>query len=163
MPSTKDKLQEKMSAFIHSASESELESMERMLSGWEKKRKGYYHSEMGSLLQLESHWEEDTYVVTLPLHKDLENKMDITHGGVIATMLDDTMGEVAGREAPEGYSAVTLEIKINYVKPGTGENLRCEAKCLSKSKKTIFMTGSVFKDDGSLAAHATATFYAVRL
>ncbi|SFE42021.1 PaaI family thioesterase [Alteribacillus iranensis] len=162
MPLTKKSLQERYESFINTASDSEIDVMERMLSGWEKKRDGEYDSFIGSWLQPRSHWEENTLVVTIPNHKGLENILEITHGGVTATLLDNSMGIAADTIAPEGYAAVTLEMKINFMKPGKGNELRCEASILSHSRKTAVTSGSVYREDGTQIAHATATFYFVR-
>ncbi|WP_240375076.1 PaaI family thioesterase [Bacillus piscicola] len=162
MSQTRSELQNKYTSFLESASDKELEIMERALSGWEKKRGGCYSSYVTSWLQPDYEWREDqSLAVTIPLHTGLYNELHIAHGGVTATLLDSAMGTLADKEAPVGYGAVTMEIKINYIKPGKGHSLRCLTKVLSKTKKTIITEGSVYNDKDALIAHATATFYVI--
>ncbi|WP_158735491.1 PaaI family thioesterase [Alteribacillus sp. YIM 98480] len=161
---SKNELQERYAAFIENATEEEQNVMEEMIRGWEGKREGQYYSFVGSWLQTNRNWKDDeTYEVTIPLHKGLENPLSMVHGGVTATLLDSTMGGLANEITPEGKGSVTLEMKINYIKPGKGETLRCESKVISKSKSMIVTEGKVYNDDNQVIAFGSGTFYIINL
>lgn len=89
-----------------------------------------------------------------PWHKQ---HMGVVHGGAIATLADNAgwYAVIGGLE--KGYSAVTIEMKVNYLKPAFGEVLRAEARVINKTKKTAFTTIEVMVKD-LVIAYATATF-----
>ncbi|RSL29589.1 PaaI family thioesterase [Salibacterium salarium] len=159
---SKKELLEKYTTFIQNATGEELEVLEHMLHGWEGKRTNQYGSYIGSWLQADRQWVDDqTYEVIIPLNKTFENPLEIVHGGVTATLLDTAMGGLANESAPDGHASVTMEMKINYLKPGKGSFLRSESIMLSKSRRTIVTEGKVYNDKDILIAHATATFYII--
>ncbi|MFB4162530.1 PaaI family thioesterase [Alteribacillus sp. JSM 102045] len=162
MSISKNELQERYAVFIEEASEDEMIVLEETIKGWEGRRNGKYFSFVGGWLQTNRRWKDDNiYEVTIPLHKGLENPLSIVHGGVTATLLDSTMGGLANELTPEGKGSVTLEMKINYIKPGTGETLRCEAVLISRSKSMIIIEGKVFNDQDEVVAYGSGTFYVI--
>lgn len=83
--------------------------------------------------------------------------MGFVHGGVISTLMDNTGWYAAVSNLPEGYTSVTMEIKINYLKPASGENLIASAKVLRQGKTTSFVTIELHDGD-KLVAFATGTY-----
>ena len=79
------------------------------------------------------------------------------HGGVIATLLDNTGWYAAVSNVEKGYTAVTMEMKINYLKPAKGKYLEAIATVKSQGRTTSFVTIDM-KCDGKLVAFATATY-----
>ncbi len=90
-----------------------------------------------------------------PYHKQ---HFGVVHGGAIATLADHCGWCAAVSVLEVGFSAVTIEIKINYLKPAKGEILKAEAKVINQSKRTIFTTIEIFSKD-TLVAYATATYH----
>ena len=82
----------------------------------------------------------------------------VVHGGAIATLADHCGWYAAVSVLEKGFSAVTIEIKINYLKPAKDEVLKAEAKVINQSKRTIFTTIEIFSKD-ILVAYATATYH----
>jgi uncharacterized protein (TIGR00369 family) len=83
--------------------------------------------------------------------------LDFIHGGVISTLLDNTGWYAAVSTLEEGYTAVTMEIKINYLKPASGKYLLAIAKVVSQGKRTAFVTTELMCDN-KLVAFATASY-----
>lgn len=83
--------------------------------------------------------------------------MGVVHGGAIATLADHTGWYAVISEVEKGFSSVTIEIKINYLKPANGDVLRAEAKVVNRTKRTAFATIEIFSKD-LLVAYATGTY-----
>ena len=90
-----------------------------------------------------------------PYHKQ---HFGVVHGGAIATLADHCGWCAAVSVLDKGFSAVTIEIKINYLKPARDEILIAEAKVVNQSKRTIFTTIEIFSKN-TLVAYATGTFH----
>ena len=90
-----------------------------------------------------------------PHHKQ---HFGVVHGGAIATLADHCGWYAAISVLEPGFSAVTIELKINYLKPARDEVLKAEARVVNQSKRSIFVTIEVFSKD-TLVAYATGTFH----
>nr|WP_321265789.1 PaaI family thioesterase [uncultured Sulfurimonas sp.] len=90
-----------------------------------------------------------------PHHKQ---HFGVVHGGAIATLADHCGWYAAVSVLDKGFSAVTIEIKINYLKPARDEVLKAEARVVNQSKRTIFTTIEIFSKD-TLVAYATGTYH----
>ena len=81
------------------------------------------------------------------------------HAGVIATLADHSAGGAA-RSVTDERDVVTIEYKINYLRPAVGEQLRCVAKVVSKGQSIVVTTADVFaihNGQEKLAATLTET------
>ena len=74
---------------------------------------------------------------------------DFVHGGVIATLADHTAGASAATLIPVGKAVLTVEYKINLLRPGRGEKLRCRADVLKAGKTISVSESEVFAVDGN--------------
>ena len=79
------------------------------------------------------------------------------HGGVISTLMDNTGWYAAVSNLEEGFTAVTMEIKINYLKPASGKHLIASAEVKREGKTTSFVTIELH-DEGRLVAFATGSY-----
>jgi len=79
------------------------------------------------------------------------------HGGVISTLMDNTGWYAAVSNLDAGYTAVTMEIKINYLKPASGKHLLATAAVKRQGRKTSFVLIELH-DEGKLVAFATGTY-----
>jgi len=81
------------------------------------------------------------------------------HAGVLATIADHTAGGAARAVSGE-RDVITIEFKINFLRPAIGERLRCRARVLRAGKSIIVSEAEVFalKDgEEKLVAKATET------
>jgi uncharacterized protein (TIGR00369 family) len=81
------------------------------------------------------------------------------HAGVLATLADHTAGGAA-RAASGERDVITIEFKINFLRPAVGDRLRCRARVLRAGKAIVVSESEVFavKDgEEKLVAKATET------
>ena len=83
--------------------------------------------------------------------------LGVVHGGAIATLADHCGWYAVISQLDKGFTSVTIELKINYLKPAKGEILTAEAKVVNRTKRTAFTTIEIFAKD-TLVAFATATY-----
>lgn len=79
------------------------------------------------------------------------------HGGVISTLMDNTGWYAAMSTLDNDYTAVTMEIKINYLKPASGNYLLAKAVVKRQGKTTSFVTIELMCED-KLVAYSTGTY-----
>jgi uncharacterized protein (TIGR00369 family) len=82
------------------------------------------------------------------------------HAGVMAAMADHTMGAAAQTLAPEGFWAVTAELKTSCLRAAAGERLVCEARVLKPGRQVTFTEAEVWAEGGgrrTLVVKASAT------
>ena len=86
------------------------------------------------------------------------------HAGVMATMADHTAGYSAFTIVPEDFQILTIEFKINFLKPAFGHSLVCRSRVIREGSQIIISESEVFDiRDGveTLAAKAMVTLMAV--
>ena len=89
--------------------------------------------------------------------EEFYNPMGTVQGGLLAAMLDDTMGPaVASTLGPEEF-ATTLEMKVSFQRPAHAGRLIGEGRVVHKGRSIVFAEGSLRAEDGSLIATATTT------
>jgi len=90
--------------------------------------------------------------------KDIHKQhLGVVHGGAIATLADHAGWYAAVSLIDKEQTCVTIELKINYLKPAFEDRLKAKAKVLNRSKKTVFVTMEL-SDNNRVIAFATATF-----
>ncbi len=102
-------------------------------------------------------------VLGLDLTERHMNSWQITHGGVIMTMLDVVMA-MAGRSlSAEHKGVVTIEMKTSFIQPGgvSGGRLEARGKAFHQSTTMCFCEGEVWNGD-QLVAKAMGTFKYLR-
>ena len=78
---------------------------------------------------------------------------DITHGGIISTLLDEAMAKLV---YAMGYLALTAELNIRYKKPAKiGEELIVSGWVVSEVKRVISCAAEIRNPRGELVAEAT--------
>ena len=101
-------------------------------------------------------WCETTLDIT-PRHLQQDS---FIHAGVQATMADHTAGGAGGTVIREDEIVLSVEFKINFLRPAVGQSLRCKANILKAGKTLIVVESEVFTRDGAqekLTAKATVT------
>ena len=86
------------------------------------------------------------------------------HAGVMATMADHTAGYAAFTTVGEEFQILTVEFKVNFLKPAFGEVLICRPKVIRDGNSIIVSESEVFdvrKGEEILAAKAMVTLMAV--
>lgn len=84
----------------------------------------------------------------------------VVHAGVQATIADHTAGATAGTLLASDETVLTLEFKINLLRPAIGEKLFCRADMLKAGRKISVVESEVYMINGDqrkLASKATVT------
>ncbi|MDX9715603.1 MAG: PaaI family thioesterase [Dissulfurispiraceae bacterium] len=86
---------------------------------------------------------------------DLQGYKDVTHGGIVSTLLDEVMVHAAIRD---GVMPATAEITVRFKKPMiTGQAVIIEGKVTKRNSRLIETHGIIKKEsDGTIIAEATA-------
>ncbi len=66
------------------------------------------------------------------------------HAGVMATMADHTAGYSAFTIVPEDVQILTIEFKVNFLRPAFGESLICRAQVIKEGRQVIVSESDVF-------------------
>ena len=80
----------------------------------------------------------------LKIRPDHRQQDGFVHAGVIATMADHTAGYAAYTTVSEEFRILTIEFKINYFRPATGDAVVCRSSVISNGKKIIVSESEVF-------------------
>jgi len=92
-------------------------------------------------------WSEGICETSLAVQERLRQQHGFIHGGVIATMADHTAGGAA-RSVSGDKDVLTVEFKINYLRPAMGDRLRCTATVLRAGKTVIVAEALVYAGNG---------------
>lgn len=65
------------------------------------------------------------------------------HAGVMATMADHTAGYAAFTTVPEDHQILTVEFKINFLRPAHGNSLVCRARVIREGTRIIVAESEV--------------------
>ncbi len=66
------------------------------------------------------------------------------HAGVMATMADHTAGYSAFTTVPENMQILTIEFKVNFLRPAFGEALICNSRVIREGRQIIVSESEVF-------------------
>lgn len=108
-----------------------------------------------NLMGLHLHFRTDengcyTSFVPQPVHQSYDGRM---HGGLISTLLDETMGNY-----PYMYEhkvAYTARLEVRFRQPvRIGERIHVITKVKRRKGQLLEMTGQVIREDGTVAAEA---------
>lgn len=80
------------------------------------------------------------------------------HGGIQATLIDAAVASALLPMLEENEITSTVELKTNYLRPGSGEKLICKGMIKHKGKTLAYGQADIFNDSGKLIASGTATF-----
>ncbi|MFW5971648.1 MAG: PaaI family thioesterase, partial [Desulfovermiculus sp.] len=97
--------------------------------------------------------------------QDFHRQQDgFIHAGVLATMADHTAGYAGFTVAPENHQILTVEFKINFLRPSYGQTVICESSVLKPGKTLIVAESNLWDQRGEnrvQTARATVTLMAV--
>ncbi len=100
------------------------------------------------------------FTIRCPLQAFHRQHDGLVHGGVLATLADTAAALAAYTLAAPGQRIVTIEFKINYLRPAAGSALLCRGTVLRPGRTITVSEAEIFSLDGetrTLAAKALAT------
>ncbi|MBL8584173.1 MAG: PaaI family thioesterase [Rhizobiaceae bacterium] len=111
---------------------------------------------LARLLELEISYSDEACSIAFPVRDFLFNPQGSLHGGVIATVMDISMGHLLKHAF--GAGGATLEMKLQYLRPVLPPSATCQGCLLRRGRNISFMESRVWDAEGRLAVHATATW-----
>jgi len=88
--------------------------------------------------------------VQLKARKELTQQNGFLHGGVVATLADVAGGYAAFTLFEAGADILTVEIKINYLAPASGEALIARGEVIKSGRTLTIVRGEVFAVDAGV-------------
>ncbi len=82
-------------------------------------------------------------------------------GGILSALADIAMAVAHDTLLEEHEGGVTLELKINFIKPVRDGTLRAVGRVLTKGRRISVVESDVRNADDDLVARATGTFMIV--
>ena len=100
-------------------------------------------------------------VTTLRVEDYHLNVKNTVHGGVIATMLDNVIGDSIAIEV--NCSVITINLTINYVAPvKVNSLLTATGKVIKQGYRIAMAEGTIMDEEGNLIAKGSGTFKIIR-
>ncbi len=86
------------------------------------------------------------------------------HGGLVSTILDETIGRALMMGEATQFWGVTVEISVRFKKPAPlGEELRVIGRITADGKRLFEGTGELLLPDGTIAAEARGRYLKMAL
>ncbi|PQA85642.1 PaaI family thioesterase [Hyphococcus luteus] len=102
-------------------------------------------------------FEEGYVALEVAPKESLVQFMGYVHAGVVTGLADHAAGACYASVLPEGKACLTVELKINFMKPAEGDMLVAEATALSRGRSIGVVRSDVWAEkDGARAMVATA-------
>ncbi len=110
------------------------------------------------------HVSEGRFETSLSVRSEHRQQDGFVHAGVIATMADHTAGYAGYTLIPETARILSIEFKVNLLKPAVGNLLLCRSAVISQGKRIIVAESNLFSQQETIEKHvarATVTLMAV--
>ncbi len=105
-------------------------------------------------LKLDFRFEGEEYVTEFEVRPEYQGWMGIVHGGLLATVLDETMARLLWEKE---LNAITGRLNVRYHdRLGVGESVTVRARIMKQRSPLIETSAEAAKADGTVVAEATA-------
>jgi uncharacterized protein (TIGR00369 family) len=106
--------------------------------------------------------ESGIVTVVCPFDERLTQQHGLLHGGVLASLVDVACGYAALTMMPDDREVLTVEFKINFLKPAKTDRLIAVGKVVQAGRTLTVCEGSVFDATRTrVLARMTATMMSV--
>jgi uncharacterized protein (TIGR00369 family) len=110
--------------------------------------------------------EPGTVEVTLPYRNDLGQQDGYLHAGIVTTIADSAAGYAAYSLMPPGSQVLSVEFKVNLLRPARGETFVARAEVIKPGKTLTVARADVFgvarSQERELVATMLATIICLR-
>ena len=104
--------------------------------------------------------------ITLPYRADLAQQNGYLHAGIVTTIADSACGYAAYTLMPAGSNVLSVEFKLNLLRPAQGETFVTRAEVIKAGKTLTVVRADVFTMNGNkerrLVASMQGTMICVR-
>jgi uncharacterized protein (TIGR00369 family) len=87
--------------------------------------------------------------ISLPYRKDLTQQNGYLHAGIITTIADSAAGYAAFSLMPAGAGVLSVEFKVNLLRPASGETFLARAEVIKAGKTLTVVRSDVFGISGN--------------
>lgn len=124
--------------------------------------KSFTESNFWNFMGLEvEQFERGQVTLKLPMRYEFENVQGMPHGGVLASILDTSMGITI---ASLGYeNSTTLDMNIHFLKALQAGDIHCKGSVIHQGNSTFFAESLAYDDNGAVLAHANGVFRAKKI
>jgi uncharacterized protein (TIGR00369 family) len=98
-----------------------------------------------------------TLKASFDITEEFTNPAGNIQGGIIAAMLDDTMGPALVATLEANQFAPTLNLNVSFIKGAKPGKFFATGKVINKGRSICYLSGELFDSDNNLIATATAT------
>lgn len=158
----KSQIQDLLAQLLENSSEEDEEVLLYLLTGLQDKSKGIYNRYINAVLHMEGEYNADEATVRIPITPVIHNNIKAPHGGILATIADTAMGDLASKSVPKGYNVVTTNLTISYLKTTTNKELVAHSRFVHKGSQMLVMECIVEDETGKKLATATGTFFVIQ-
>jgi uncharacterized protein (TIGR00369 family) len=95
--------------------------------------------------------------ITLPYRADLTQQRGFLHAGVVTTIADSACGYAAYSLMPAGSEVLSVEFKVNLLRPAQGESFLARAEVIKAGRTLTVVRADVFGIDGNGKRELVAT------
>lgn len=95
--------------------------------------------------------------ITLPYRADLTQQNGYLHAGVVTTIADSACGYAAFSLMPAGSSVLSVEFKVNLLRPARGESFAARAEIIKAGRTLSVVRADVFAIDANSERELVAT------
>ena len=98
--------------------------------------------------------------ITLPFRQDLTQQNGYLHAGIVTTIADSACGYAAFTLMPAGSGVLSVEFKVNLLRPAKGENFLARAEVIKAGRTLTVVRADVFaltEDQRTLVATMQGT------
>ena len=108
-------------------------------------------------MPLPNHWEESMVRGSWDIDPRYFHDRSALFGGYLAALADNFLAMAAMTVLAHEDRFATSDLHTNFYRPVSGKQLHIEAKVLYRGRRMIHTEAYFTRDDGKLAAKATAT------
>jgi uncharacterized protein (TIGR00369 family) len=102
--------------------------------------------------------EEGRATVNLKAEERHLNPSGTVHGGVISTLIDVSMAEALNTMTEEDEQPFTIQITVNYMRPGKPGTLTSTAEVRKGGERITIVVAEVVQEEDEVIALATGTY-----
>jgi len=95
--------------------------------------------------------------ITLPYRADLAQQHGYLHAGIVTTIADTACGYAAYSLMPAGSEVLSVEFKVNLLRPAQGETFVARAEVIKAGKTLTVVRADVFGITGDAERELVAT------
>lgn len=103
--------------------------------------------------------------IELAFHPDerLTNPRGQVQGGIVAAMLDDTMGPALVSMTGGAYIPASIDMNVSFLRPVMPGRVTTKGRVIRHGASVVFLEAELFDTEGRLLARATSSAVPVKL